>query len=1752
MYDMANPKGPNRSWKKDQNKTQPDAAGKRSWQQGSTSNEPKASNASRRILLRVMVFLGLVLVAGLITYVILHGGGTKPLTMILLAHHDANALNSPCNVYAAHSELDLESWASEDTVNRKAIRPPVANFTRKEQTSKDWLNWLINEGKKAGDIVVYYFGMPGHADAELGPYLWLVPSEASLPETKHKLFVSDLLDKVQNELKKKKVLLIFDASQVDHSIVHGMVTTDFSRSLKSLEEKVSNIPDCYILNSCSENQLSWTSPELGKSIFSHYLSHGLRGAARESNGRLNISIKNLFDYVSSETDKWAQANRSAVQKPLLIPSKDMKVADTFVVVTISGAAARENAPHQRDTLLDVSPDWEKFYQLSQLSPAPEIVAPHQWKTYTALLLQLEKLYFAGAASNDISAVRRRLDTLASFITEQSKSPTWTKSPVTEDISAPDAKTRDKDALLLNASNKLNVLWKSDNPATIKEDVEKWKELIASTKNNPVQRKQLLIHSWRWTIERVTAEPNLVAAERVLALIEEELRPSLRPSDVHFVRMLVRDTQEKPWSLVRNKADLIKKAIDVRTKSERIAWLGSDTGASYASHWVQMNKWIAPDIKQADDLRRSAEDLLFDANESQWTRALDLLDKASAQYALASSKTQTLVNACQLRDQLYYQLPYYSDWAAMQSSPLVDQATQAWSQLHQLATLLQPDQKIDDKLIGTHANNLRKLFTELQSAYLKKVREEVRDTSVSTASAFLDVNSLLQQPLFADGYEGTTPADKAKAARDHRLILLRKLKDSSYRLSTNSQQPGKILEASSLYRPDSYADARLKLAHAQLGEEAIQLIKTSNVTPVILNWSVDRRNTPHEQITNLMQVSSKVGTYWSVLPLAMMKHKDAEKAYELMQATGTASTIGPAEKWMTQAAQFNRQLDPGTSEPQHKNNQLNATQTERWYFTHRFLLGQANRSQDEGWADLLPTEKDYSTKLASLYLDSAQELLGNLAKEKSVEAKDKGWHALVVNAKNRFAVAPGKLQLTIDAKAVPKQLFVTDEPFVKFAVGMKPIGSALSGYPIIRVWSPPGSDGVSTFALNEKMVADFKGFYSKPVPAADIPIDDPLNWINKQADQEPLSANTQPLSLRTVLLHRGHLYDNSDVHISMLSPPRLRWVKDAPDNKPGVVVFGEDYIRDGHIHIMFDTTHSMPHKVKGLSMTKLDAARQALERVLKLLPDDITLSISTFRGIVEKTHITANKVILPPTKWDDRNKHIERIMEAIPTVDSMNKEYAQGLRTQTPISRGINEIVNQDSNSPILEIDKNKPFTLLVLTDGAESEDETNTAERLLKDLLPCKLKQLVLHILLFSIDENNIENKAAAQAEILRMKEMDVMNTDDYRRHFLRVQRTPPQVWPSMDSVEILTRTLIDASRTRITIMQNGEPVPEASNQRVTKETDTVWNRLFLKKGSYQLFTAGLVQNFTLNQGDKLAMKIDRRGLNTQIVIPSIANLYPPLADQLKRKQGDVQMAMLDQQMASVSGGGHALQLQVMMEQPKLQTSRDTILERQRPRFAWFQLSPLLNDTDAANTSNINLTVTQQVNELAPVWTVEANPWPAKTKDANPLAAPAGYRLESYWVNTNAVSLTGSGIDFSNPSGATRPVSVNGSVGINEGGKLDVWNRKRGAVDWLYVHYTYPPGNPVLFQLRPKTESVGFTPPKIAEEHRFYLQANSVSAWFNLSTLEQDKELALDVYLVKDLIQQSEPNPNIIKFEFESSDVTKQKSALTSRRWNRD
>ncbi|HMO36335.1 MAG TPA: hypothetical protein PKA06_09850, partial [Gemmatales bacterium] len=662
----------------------------------------------------------------------------------------------------------------------------------------------------------------------------------------------------------------------------------------------------------------------------------------------------------------------------------------------------EPRPIPRDALpQEIKADWDRYTQLAKLTPSPEVVAPYQWKQYTAQLLRLEEMLYAGAEEKDVSSWRNAMTKLAGEIREQCKPFSAGNNPMLLDRVAPDARTREQDKTLAEATTGLNLLWKSDNPEKLTEDVQIWKKLITSIQDNPEMRRQVLVHGWRWTMEKLAQEPDLLATERVLSVLEETIPPSHRPADVQFVRLLVRDTQEKPWSLVRNQPELIKLAVSTRTRAERMAWMGSDAVAGNVTvHWVQVQRCLAKLLETADAMRLEAEDLLFDAHASSWEKSRELFLQANEKYTQAAEQAQELISACELRDQLYYQLPFIHDWAASQPAAFPDRVMEAWSALHQLSQMLL-ETPLDHQLLRTRSDSLRKLATELHVYIHRALENEERSSTSATAEPYLNLKRILAMPAFSEAIPGNSVDERWNIAIKRRLELLGRLRTISSKLYENTEQPENVQESRILYQPDAHADTRLRLSYARMGNDTLEFIQNAGVTNLKLSWNVERQVAPQKQFESIRLISSKLGILWSFLPQALTQSEPAQKAFELLHATATAATLPTAEQWILQAAQLTRQLDPGTSEPRHKYNQLNSMQIARSYFTYRFLLSQAMRSQAEGWAELQPGERDYSLKVAQLHIDAAKEILDALAKEKSVEHRDRGWHAQFVEDRKKL-------------------------------------------------------------------------------------------------------------------------------------------------------------------------------------------------------------------------------------------------------------------------------------------------------------------------------------------------------------------------------------------------------------------------------------------------------------------------------------------------------------------------------------------------------------------------------------------------------------------------------------------------------------------------------------------------------------------------------------------------------------------------------
>ena len=84
----------------------------------------------------------------------------------------------------------------------------------------------------------------------------------------------------------KQKILVLEATQVPSNWHLGMLRNDFARRLDALEDKVSKVPNLWVLSGARVDQRCWASEGLGRTVFSHYLIEALQGRAAGYDGRL--------------------------------------------------------------------------------------------------------------------------------------------------------------------------------------------------------------------------------------------------------------------------------------------------------------------------------------------------------------------------------------------------------------------------------------------------------------------------------------------------------------------------------------------------------------------------------------------------------------------------------------------------------------------------------------------------------------------------------------------------------------------------------------------------------------------------------------------------------------------------------------------------------------------------------------------------------------------------------------------------------------------------------------------------------------------------------------------------------------------------------------------------------------------------------------------------------------------------------------------------------------------------------------------------------------------------------------------------------------------------------------------------------------------------------------------------------------------------------------------------------------------------
>lgn len=142
--------------------------------------------------------------------------------------------------------------------------------------------------------------------------------------------------------------------------------------IEAIQESVkrAKIPNLFVMTSCSSGETSWVSPHLGESgqsVFSHFVTLGLDGDADKKpcggDGNNRVTVRELFQFVQKRVNNWVEQNRDPDgQHPRLFSSDGDDLTDLksnsqsdFLVAAIN---TRKRDPSMDASKAKAAPDAE--------------------------------------------------------------------------------------------------------------------------------------------------------------------------------------------------------------------------------------------------------------------------------------------------------------------------------------------------------------------------------------------------------------------------------------------------------------------------------------------------------------------------------------------------------------------------------------------------------------------------------------------------------------------------------------------------------------------------------------------------------------------------------------------------------------------------------------------------------------------------------------------------------------------------------------------------------------------------------------------------------------------------------------------------------------------------------------------------------------------------------------------------------------------------------------------------------------------------------------------------------------------------------------------------------------------------------------------------------------------------------------------------------------------------------------------------
>jgi len=607
----------------------------------------------------------------------------------------------------------------------------VGGIGRSEPLENEVRAFLERTVDKAAVVVLHGLAASRpHDQTESGAYLVTLPDKSEpLPVS---ISLSAIIRDLRDHSRRAPTMLILDCSvdAADRSL--GLYGNNFIGELQSL---VQRSPDpneqLAVLAACDSGQLTWGCEGSDGSVFIHYVEEFFRQLPGKR-GRFTASA--LHRYVQQAVAQWVDANRHAVQTPILLGREDV----TLRLTSSLGMTSRNP-----DRLNQVSPleneifdEWHEQQRLIADTPSPRRHAPIAWRRYQDALLRSERLLRAGdetAVKSVLADARQHRKNVETQLKGPPLSDPWSLALLRKTAGSPDRNARaaecetaiDRWFAALSpetgASVKNTAIAQSrDAAGTYAGGAKKPRDDAAKTKpsgEDPPKSSEEIPDG-----EPANARRAVYSAASPATLVFGPLtRPGGKPAYVEgqlpvwFESFSSRGGDTEQWR--SDRLGLLRKAIDARKQAEEIA-----------ARDLHLSGVVRSLIEHGDKHRRKAQDCLFASDRTSLERCDPELTRAREFYTRAHKDADDRAVAFDLLHELQDTLPYYGEWIVRTSGRvgLVEEfttrGTELADQLLRDASKSSPDEGGQNPLAGV--SKLRRDFDEQIKADFKRRATDV--------------------------------------------------------------------------------------------------------------------------------------------------------------------------------------------------------------------------------------------------------------------------------------------------------------------------------------------------------------------------------------------------------------------------------------------------------------------------------------------------------------------------------------------------------------------------------------------------------------------------------------------------------------------------------------------------------------------------------------------------------------------------------------------------------------------------------------------------------------------------------------------------------------------------------------------------------------------------------------------------------------------------------------------------------------------